>query len=229
MHLVIFDIDGTLTETMKVDEECFVRSLDDVCGFRDVDTDWLRYKHATDSGIFHEIHEARTGRPPSAVEVSRFRQHFVALLSQASSGSAIAPIPGAPQLLAGLAGSAEHPVSLATGGWRDSARLKMASAGMCFDDHPAASADDALDRESIMKLSIQRAVERYGGPFACTVYVGDAVWDARACRVLGIPFIGRGSGVRAARLASEGAIRVFQDFSDKDLFLESLDELTQTA
>jgi hypothetical protein len=26
MHLVMFDIDGTLTETMKVDEECFVRS-----------------------------------------------------------------------------------------------------------------------------------------------------------------------------------------------------------
>ena len=229
MHLVIFDIDGTLTETTKVDEECFVRSLGDVCGFHDVDTDWLRYKHATDSGIFHEIHEARTGRPPSADEVSRFRQHFVALLAQASSGSAIAPIPGAPQLLSGLAGSVGHRVSLATGGWRDSARLKMASAGMCFDDHPAASADDALDRESIMKLSMQRAVERYGGPFAGTVYVGDAVWDARACRGLGIPFIGIGSGVRAARLASEGAIRVFQDFSDKDLFLESLDELTQPA
>ena len=33
MHLVIFDIDGTLTETMKVDEECFVRSFNDVFGF----------------------------------------------------------------------------------------------------------------------------------------------------------------------------------------------------
>ena len=74
-----------------------------------------------------------------------------------------------------------HRVSLAIGGWRDSARLKMASAGMCFDDHPAASADDALDRESIMRLSRQRAAERYGGSFACTVYVGDGVWDARAC------------------------------------------------
>ncbi len=227
MHLVIFDIDGTLTETVKVDEECFVRSLAEVCGFSDVETDWSRYQHTTDSGIFHEIHEARTGRSPSAVEVSRFHQHFVDLLAQASSESAFAPIVGAPQLLSGLAGSAEHRVSLATGGWRDSARLKMASAGMCFDDHPAASADDALDRESIMRLSMQRAVERYGGPFACTVYVGDGVWDARACCVLGIPFIGIGSGARAARLASEGAIRVFQDFSDKDLFLESLGELTQ--
>src|SRR6516162_1489083 len=46
MRLVIFDIDGTLTQTMKVDADCFVRSLAEVCGFRDVDTDWSGYKHA---------------------------------------------------------------------------------------------------------------------------------------------------------------------------------------
>ena len=40
MHLVMFDIDGTLTETMKVDEECFVRSFEDVFGFVNIDTDW---------------------------------------------------------------------------------------------------------------------------------------------------------------------------------------------
>jgi beta-phosphoglucomutase-like phosphatase (HAD superfamily) len=59
MRLVIFDIDGTLTETAKTDEECFARSLAEVCGFGDVETDWSRYKHTTDSGIFHEIHEAQ--------------------------------------------------------------------------------------------------------------------------------------------------------------------------
>ena len=79
MRLVIFDIDGTLTQTMKADADCFVRSLAEVCGFRDVDTDWSGYKHATDSGMFHEIHEARTGRPPSALVISRFRPHFVSV------------------------------------------------------------------------------------------------------------------------------------------------------
>jgi len=76
MRLVIFDIDGTLTQTMKADEECFVRSLAAVCGLSDVDTDWSRYKHATDSGIFREIHQTRTGRLPSPSETSRFRQHL---------------------------------------------------------------------------------------------------------------------------------------------------------
>jgi phosphoglycolate phosphatase-like HAD superfamily hydrolase len=105
----------------------------------------------------------------------------------------------------------------------------MASAGMCFDDHPAASADDALDRESIMALSKRRAAERYGESFACTVYVGDGVWDARACSSIGIPFIGIGAGSRARRLSAEGAVCVFPDFSDADMFLRSVCEITSAA
>jgi beta-phosphoglucomutase-like phosphatase (HAD superfamily) len=93
MGLVIFDIDGTLTATMKADEECFVRALAEVCGFDEIDTDWSRYKYATDAGIFHEIHEIRIGRAPSATEVSRFRQHFVGLLAQVSAESPLRAVP----------------------------------------------------------------------------------------------------------------------------------------
>jgi phosphoglycolate phosphatase-like HAD superfamily hydrolase len=100
---------------------------------------------------------------------------------------------------------------------------------MCYEDFPSASADDALDRESIMRLSRQRAAERYGESFACTVYVGDGVWDARACRGIGIPFIGIATGSRATRLSAEGAVRVFSDYSDTDLFLSSVYETTNVA
>ncbi len=229
MQLVMFDIDGTLTETMRVDEECFVRSFVQVFGFTDIDTDWSHYPHVTDSGIFHDIYSARMGRSPTALGVSRFRRHFIELLAAASSQSPFAPVAGADRLLSRLACSGAHRISLATGSWRESARLKMAGAGMCFDDHPAASADDAPEREAIMELSKQRADEWYGAPFADIVYVGDGVWDARACRALGIPFIGIGSGVRAARLASEGAVRVFQDFSEDGLFLGTLEGLSRAV
>ncbi len=229
MHLVMFDIDGTLTETMKVDEECFVRSCKDVFGFADIDTDWSHYPHTTDSGVFHDVFTSRVGRSPTEQDVSRFRQHFIQLLAAASSQSPFAPVAGANKLLSRLAQGGSHRVSLATGGWRDSARLKMASAGMCFDDHPTATADDALDRESIMALSKQRAAERYGESFACSVYVGDEVWDARACRSVGVPFIGIGAGSRATRLSAEGAVRVFPDLSDADIFLRSVYEITNAA
>jgi phosphoglycolate phosphatase-like HAD superfamily hydrolase len=229
MHLVMFDIDGTLTESMKVDEECFVRSFKEVFGFADIDTDWSHYPRTTDSGIFRDIFTSHLGRSPAAREVLRFRQHFIQLLVTASAQSPFAPVAGADRLLSQLARRGSYRVALATGSWRDSARLKMASAGMCFDDHPAASADDALDRESIIRLSKQRAAERYGEPFACTVYVGDGVWDARACRSLGIPFIGIGAGSRATQLSTEGAVCVFPDFSDADMFLWRVYEVTNAA
>ena len=228
MRLVIFDIDGTLTQTMKADEECFVRSLAEVCGFDDVNTDWSRFKHATDSGIFHEIHEARTGRPPSPIEISRFRRHFVELLARVSSDAPFAAVKGSPLLLSRLADSAEHRVALATGAWRASARLKMASAGLCYDDYPAASSDDAFDRESIIRLSMRRAAERYGR-CGSIVYVGDGVWDARACRNVGVPFIGVATEGRASRLSEEGAVCVFPDLSDVDSFLSSLYEIANVA
>src|SRR5438094_8266554 len=225
MRLVICALDGTLTRTLKAEEECFVRSLAAVCGLSDVDTDWSRYKHATDSGIFREIHQTRTGRLPSPSETSRFRQHFVDVLARVSSEAAFAAVTGAPLLLSRLADSGEHRVALATGAWRDSARLKMASAGLCYDDYPAASSDDSFDRESIIRFSMQRAAERYGG-LGSTVYIGDGVWDARACRNVGIPFVGIGTGIRATRLSAEGAVCVFPDFSDTELFLSSVYEIT---
>jgi phosphoglycolate phosphatase-like HAD superfamily hydrolase len=224
MHLVIFDIDGTLTQTVNADAEFFVQSLADVCGFTDVDTDWSRYTQATDSGVFHEIYEARVGRSPTSNEVSDFQQHFAGLLGQALTETPAKPVTGVPQLLSRLTGSLEHNVALATGAWRDSARLKMVSAGLCYDDYPAASSDDALDRETIVRLSMRRATERYGR-FSDVVYVGDGVWDARACRSVGIPFIGVATDGDAARLAEEGAVCVFSDFSDVDLFWSRLHEI----
>src|SRR4030095_16246313 len=120
MHLVMFDIDGTLTETMKVDEDCFVRSFKDVFGFADIDTDWSHYPHTTDSGIFHDVFTSRRGRSPTALDVSRFRQHFIGLLAAASSQSPFAPVAGAGRLLSRLPQSAPHTLALSHVGLRAS-------------------------------------------------------------------------------------------------------------
>src|SRR5438270_12099648 len=70
MHLVMFDIDGTLTETMKVVVECFVRSFTAVFGFVAFDTYWSHYPHTTDSGIFHDVFTSPIVRRPTARDVS---------------------------------------------------------------------------------------------------------------------------------------------------------------
>ena len=229
LRLVMFDIDGTLTDTMQVDALCFVRAFAEVCGFGDIDTDWSRYRHATDAGIFYEIFEARVGRLPTPAELSRFHQHFMNLLAAAAKERPFAGVPGAARLLSLLADHRSHVISLATGCWSDSARLKMASAGMCYDAYPAASCDDALERDSIIKLSMQKAAIQFGGPPVSPVYVGDGVWDAWACRKVGIPFIGIGAGARAEELIAAGAVVILRDFSDSDLFLDSLNRITETV
>jgi len=70
---------------------------------------------------------------------------------------------------------------------------------------------------------MRRAAEQYGG-FSHAVYIGDGVWDAHACRSIGIPFIGVATDGRAARLAAEGAVCVVSDFSDTNLFFSRLYE-----
>jgi len=221
MPLIIFDIDGTLTQSVQADDICFVRALAEVWDFHGIDTDWSKYQHVTDAGLLHELHETRTGRTPTNAELHAFRDHFLALLAQMLAENPVAPIAGAPELLTHLTGHTEYRVALATGAWGDSARMKMRSAGMRFEDHPAASSDDAHDRETIMQLSRQRATERFGDP-GHVVYVGDGVWDARACRNLSLPFIGIGSGERAERLQAEGAVAVLPDFSGLAHFLTAL-------
>jgi phosphoglycolate phosphatase-like HAD superfamily hydrolase len=215
VDLILFDIDGTLTHSQSIDSEIYLHSLAEVFGFTKVDADWSAYKHTTDAGILQELFEVRLGRVPTPAEVAAFRSHFVGAIAVAAAQRPFREIDGAGQILRHLAESPSHAVGLATGGWGDSARCKMRSAGLDYDAFPAASADDAISRVSIMQVAIERVTAHVGGLRPDTiVYVGDGIWDARACRQLNLPFIGIAAGPQAERLRAERARAVFSDYSD---------------
>jgi phosphoglycolate phosphatase-like HAD superfamily hydrolase len=224
MHLILFDIDGTLTLTNEVDNRCYLCALGEAVGTTDIDADWEKYRDVTDSGIASAVWEAHHGVAPSGEQLDAVRERFVALLEQAFAldPDACRAVPGAAAILAALSGRAGCAVGLATGGWRESARLKLRHAGLGERELPLASASDACVREVIMALAVKRAAACWGVPgFRSVVYVGDAVWDVRAARNLGYHFIGIGSAGRAARLRGEGAQCVIADYADQAAFFDA--------
>ena len=222
MQFILFDIDGTLTDTIDLDARCFLKAFVDVCGFSDVDPDWSRYRNATDAGIFQEVFESRRGRSPSVSETVEFKNHLVELFRSAAVQSPFAPIRGARELLTRLRERGEYRVGLATGCWSDAARVKMASAGFGYDDYPAASADDAPDRETIVQIAARRTAGEPVTALNHVIYVGDGVWDVKMSRLLGIPFVGIGAGSQKERLTAAGVSDVLANFSDIDEFLAVL-------
>ena len=84
---------------------------------------------------------------------------------------------------------------------------------------PSAFAEDGPSRESI----VLRAIERAGGKFNRIVSIGDADWDVRTARRLGLPFLGVGGPRRAARLRNEGASHVIENYLDQDVFYRLLE------
>ena len=231
MKLVMFDIDGTLTQTDQADEECFVQALREVFGFSDIDTDWAGYPHCSDSGILETLFQMRFGRSPLPTEISMFQARFVSLLIASTIVQPLNPIAGARDFLLSLTSSSALAVSLASGAWECSARLKLASTGLDFPQVAAAFSDDAHAREAIMRLSLVRAAQfRSRVSFDAVIYVGDGVWDARAARNLGFRFIGIShEPARVEGLYAEGAQHVFADYLDTDSFMAVLREFNHVA
>lgn len=228
VDLVLFDIDGTLIRSMEYDGECLVAALQEVFGFTDIEDDWSRYEHITDAGILIEAYEQRRGHPPSTNEIEAFRDYFAGLLAKRCSQQRLEEIAGAGLLLAVLEARPDIAVAFATGCFRRTAALKMQSAGLSFDQAPSATCDDAIGRDEIIRIAIERAASDCGvSEFENTVYVGDAIWDVWACRQLGIPFIGITADTTAERLRTEGTECLLPDFRDQRLFHEYRERFRQ--
>src|SRR3989442_7008665 len=163
MKLAIFDIDGTLTNTNSVDNECFVKALVEGHAITEIDTDWATYPHTTDSGITLHIFQEKFGRNPEETELDKFKRCFVNLLSEQyqSNSSSFAEIAGASIALNRLKRESDWVVAIATGCWRESALLKLRAAKIDLDGIPAAYAEDGLSREEILQAAVSHSLKQY--------------------------------------------------------------------
>lgn len=224
--LVVFDVDGTLTRSTVLNGTLYARALEEVFGFRDPRTDWSGYRETTDPGVLRQLFRARHHRDPTADERRGFRDRFQALLREALENrpGAIGEVPGARALLASVASHPGWRGAVASGAFEGSVLLKLRSAGLSLATRwPRATGDDARQRDAILRLAIRRARVAAGGRrFSRVVLVGDAPWDARAARALGLPFLGVGAGDAAEALLRAGAFDVVPNFIDTAAVFDAL-------
>lgn len=227
LKLAIFDIDGTLTNTNSVDNECFVKALADTHAITEIDTNWAAYPHTTDSGITQHIFQEKFGRNPEETELGKYKLCFVNMLSEQyqSNSSSFAEIAGAAMALKRLKRESDWVVAIATGCWRESALLKLRAAKIDIDGIPAAYAEDGSSREEILQAAVSQSLEQYRqSGFEKIVSIGDGLWDVRTARRLEFTFLGVGGGEQAAKLHQAGARHVIEDFADYDRLVKLLNE-----
>lgn len=211
----MFDIDGTLTVSSKADTQCFTAAMCKVLGLDAVEGDWTFYRHVTDTGIVAEVVERRCGRACADADQVSIRDQFVRNLQDRFVHEPCHPVSGAAAMIERLLATPNTRLALATGGWEQSARLKLKTAGLNVEGIPFASANDAIEREEIMKIAYARAAKACGvESFDTWTYVGDGIWDLRACQKLGISFIGIGAEGKADILRREGAKWIVDAYDD---------------
>lgn len=225
MKLIMFDVDGTLTDSTKVDAACFVVALKEALNVDVANIDWSVFKYVSDEGLSTEIFEGTYHRAPAREDLDRIKNSYMNCLKNEIKKSAecCREIPGAVSILQQLKSNPDVAVSIATGCWLESAELKLKTAGFDLDGIPMTTSSDFMERTRIMQLAQERAGKAHHiEKFEKIIYVGDGVWDANASKKLGFHFIGVGDGVNKQKLVDAGAKNIISDYRDYGMFMNLL-------
>lgn len=225
MNLIIFDIDGTLTQTNDVDSKCFTRAIKETLGIKDLNTEWSDYQHSTDSGLLNEIYAFFLQKTPSDDDINKIRDAFVEHLKQEwiTDKNLYAPVLGAENIFQEISTLTNWHIAIATGGWKKSALFKLESAAIPHEELPKAFADDNVDRTEIIKTAIKNSEFLHGiNQYKHIVYVGDKHWDEQAATSLNIGFVGVGNEFTKRHLSKHLFVKDYQDNSMLFNYLENI-------
>jgi len=223
--LIIFDIDGTLLYSNKIDSQCFSESYEAVFDSAFPSIDWRDYPHVTDHTIFGTVFKKQFNRPVSKEELDKFQTDFVERMQdrRVKTPKEFQEVPSARRTVENLLNDERFAVGIATGGWQRPAQFKLRHIGLDYTDIFDSYADDKVTRDDIINESINNAKKQHID-FQRIVYVGDAVWDVKTTRNMNLPLIGiRRNGDRHV-LENEGATHILQDYSDYGAFLEMVEK-----
>lgn len=192
LYHVMFDIDGTLIQSCKIDAVCFTGAIEEVLGIV-IDEEWSNYKHVTDEGILNEIIQSNGLNDRSDDIREKVKKTFVRKIEEHLEEAPAQEVPGASLFIERLNAMNNVVISIATGGWYESAILKLKSAGISVADIPIVSSDDHFSRAEIMRHA---EAEVNVNSTVSSTYFGDGAWDKKACEELGYNFVLVGDKVK---------------------------------
>ncbi|MCB0077526.1 MAG: HAD hydrolase-like protein [Anaerolineales bacterium] len=228
MHLILFDIDGTLLNADGAGRAAMVRTLDAFVGHHDA-LDGFAFGGKLDWTIWRALLAAE-GYSAAEVDAQlpqlyrRYVAELVFLLS-APNGPRPRPLPGVVALLSALERRADVQLALVTGNAEAGAWLKLARAGLQRFFHVGAFGNEALERTALPPLAVRRAEAWWGQRFdpAQITVVGDTANDIASARPLGARTVAVATGsATAAALHQHAADAVLPDFTALDRTLAAL-------
>jgi len=209
--LAIFDIDGTLTDSVAIHQTAFIKALENF-GLSGFDTNWGNYKHHTDSFIFKTIFEAQFKTNLTNKDIERFENILNDFVLTATTESKIREIKGALAFLQEIASAFD--IVFATGSLLKPARHKIAQTGISIDKSLIIAANELFSRDELVLKAIEHARHFYGAnDYKQIIAFGDGLWDYETAKRLNLDFIGIGN----SKLLNYGVDHFFPDFTDQNL------------
>lgn len=213
----IFDLDGTLTDSVYQNVAAWKEALDS----EDIPLAMWRIhrKIGMSGGLMLKSLSRETGLDIDAKQAERLSEKH-AKAYERLQGQIIA-LPGAVELLKSLS-SDNLDWCIATSGGMDTAKINLKVLGLNFDEIKIITRDDVEYGKPDPDLFLAAARRMNVAIEECLV-IGDAIWDmlaARRCKATGIGLLSGGYDI--GELERAGALRVYEDPLD---LLKHLDEV----
>ena len=221
MHVLLFDIDGTLLKSGGAGQAAMERALESLFDVS-APTDGIQAAGRTDFAITSELLEYH-GVDSSSDNRQRFLDRYLSHLPEELSSRDGLVLPGVPELLASLSKRATVHLGLLTGNLQRGAAIKLAHYRMADYFPFGGFGDHHRSRDDVAHAAAEAAARHLDRTPDSIWVIGDTPADIQCGRAIGATVIAVSTGIYSAEvLAEAGPDYLFESFSDVELVLSIL-------